>query len=799
MQHKFYLITFLSLLCLPIGLLAQQDKQDKNVDPCDQLYEWVVFGDEENGTILEESLYQPELLISFYTQKDCRPIWSNEKDGMVQGDTLQQILTNAESEVNFHQHIIEERAKEVETVFLPLGLHAYTELDRLDVLLSDAALHYAYELKTKGETLTEEAKEKMGLSIVKELLDAIDNNQLQAYYQRLIDGEELTTITEEVSETVITPAGPVPAILDTLKENRKEEVANASVHGLVNELGEGSSMLGVALKGGKLVKEFYRNREYNAAWHQGRRILPQANQLLKNLKKSNNEGLNPAIYHTSFLEDKLKNKDKLSSEELDELDVLLTDASLLFAEDLAYGRLNPKQFGHSWNINEDKIQLTTSLNEAIEAEDVQQFFDQLRPVNPQYNLLRKALTDYKVKLEKEGDWEPVPEIRKLELGMTDDRVVAIRKRLAYEQSIPELVNDYQVNSVLLTEYLSTDDAPDKKKVTTSIKQLEKEDSISIEEKRLGLWIKQGAESTDTLVLVADSLHNPKIFDQAVHDAVLAFQQKEGLEADGIVGRNTLAAMNKNLSYRIQQLELNLERWRWTPTDFGDDYLLVNIPSFLLHIYEDHDSLVLVKKVVVGKLKHKTPVFEDLVQYLELNPYWTVPFSIATNEILPKLKRNPGYLGANNMELLAGGKSISPYSVNWAGIGRHNFRYTIRQKPGDKNALGRVKFMFPNLYNIYLHDTPSKRLFGEAYRPFSHGCVRVHKPFELAEYLLKDNPKWSPEKIDKAIARGKNKRIHLLKPRPIYILYFTTWVDEKTGEVYFYRDVYGRDKVELGAF
>ena len=212
---------------------------------------------------------------------------------------------------------------------------------------------------------------------------------------------------------------------------------------------------------------------------------------------------------------------------------------------------------------------------------------------------------------------------------------------------------------------------------------------------------------------------------------------------------------------------------------------------MLYIFEQKDSLVLEKRTVIGKKSTQTPIFSELVRYLDLNPYWTVPYSIATAEILPRLKRNAGYLSSKNMELFSGGKKINPYNVNWAKVSRSNFRYTVRQKPSKTNALGEVKFLFPNAYNVYVHDTPSKSLFANYERAYSHGCVRLEKPMELAEYLLRENPKWTAEKLDKQLKKRKNKRIILDEPMPIYIIYLTA-VSDANGDIIYGNDIYNHD-------
>jgi L,D-transpeptidase YcbB len=265
-----------------------------------------------------------------------------------------------------------------------------------------------------------------------------------------------------------------------------------------------------------------------------------------------------------------------------------------------------------------------------------------------------------------------------------------------------------------------------------------------------------------------------LYDAPLQTAVIAFQERNGLEADGVVGKGTLEVLNVPAEDRLRQIEVNLERWRWMPRALGERYIVVNTAAFVLDVVEDGRT-VLPMRVVVGKPATKTPMFSGMMTYLVLAPYWNVPSGIAQNEILPKVERDPGYLSRNGYEMTTGAGG----------------RVSIRQKPGAKNALGRIKFMFPNSFNVYLHDTPSRSLFGRAARAFSHGCIRVEQPVELAEYLLRDNPDWDREKILAAIDQGRERAVILKEPIPVHLVYWTVWVDD-AGVVQFREDLYGRD-------
>lgn len=265
------------------------------------------------------------------------------------------------------------------------------------------------------------------------------------------------------------------------------------------------------------------------------------------------------------------------------------------------------------------------------------------------------------------------------------------------------------------------------------------------------------------------------YDSVLFAAVQQFQERHGLAADGVIGPGTLAELNVSPRQRVRQLIVNMERCRWLPARMDREYLGVNIPEFKLHVYHA-DSLLWSCNVVVGKSVHKTVIFAGNVKYVVFSPYWNVPPSIVRNEIVPAMNRNPNYISRQNMEITghSGGLPV------------------VRQKPGPRNSLGLVKFLFPNSHNIYLHDTPSKSLFDEPSRAFSHGCIRVSEPVKLARFLLKDDPAWDDESIHKAMKAGKERSVTLDDPVPVFIAYFTAFVD-RSGRINFRKDIYKRDE------
>ncbi len=269
--------------------------------------------------------------------------------------------------------------------------------------------------------------------------------------------------------------------------------------------------------------------------------------------------------------------------------------------------------------------------------------------------------------------------------------------------------------------------------------------------------------------------NSPRFNSALKEAVRRAQKRFGLTEDGVVGPGTVAQLNKPVSSRIEQILVNMERMRWMPVQPDSNLILANIPDFTLHVFEQ-GKREFSMKIVVGKAANKTVVFNNQLKYIVFSPYWNVPESIVRNEILPALKRNPSYLAKHNMEQ----------------TGVSNGLPVIRQKPGGSNSLGLVKFLFPNSYSIYFHDTPAKSLFSQSQRAFSHGCIRLAEPKKLANYLLRKQPDWTDSAIYKAMHAGTEKWVTLADPVPVAITYFTAWVDSE-GAINFREDIYGHDK------
>jgi murein L,D-transpeptidase YcbB/YkuD len=277
-----------------------------------------------------------------------------------------------------------------------------------------------------------------------------------------------------------------------------------------------------------------------------------------------------------------------------------------------------------------------------------------------------------------------------------------------------------------------------------------------------------------------------VFDSVLVDAVKRFEERHRIKPDGILDPETLKAMNVTVQQRARTIELNLERWRWLPDTMPARYLMVNVPDFRLEAIENGRP-VMDMRVVVGAPDNKTPIFADEMTHVVFSPYWNVPPGIARDETMPKAASDPDFIARNNMEVIGPkGEVVDPYSIDWSNASD----LRIRQRPGSGNALGGVKFIFPNNFDVYLHDTNATKLFDRIERGLSHGCVRVEQPEALARYVLRDAPEWTPEAIQQAMQSGQEQHVKLNAPIPVYIVYKTAWVHD--GGVRFLKDLYGHD-------
>lgn len=318
--------------------------------------------------------------------------------------------------------------------------------------------------------------------------------------------------------------------------------------------------------------------------------------------------------------------------------------------------------------------------------------------------------------------------------------------------------------------------------------------LNMEDDRVVALRKRLRSTRDLLSYTVEDL---RLYDDELVAAVKAYQRRHGLHPDGNVGKETLASLNTPVEERIKQIKINMERCRWLPQELGSQYIMVNLPAFELEVVSE-GQVELEMIVAVGKPYRQTPVFSSRMTYVVFNPYWTVPPTILAQDILPAQAKNPNYLNNLNIKIIGRDGSMVPTSqIDWAKISAKSFPYTLRQEPGPNNALGEVKFIFPNEYNIYMHDTNHRELFVKSERALSSGCIRLSKPMDMANYLLSKDQGISADKITDIVKTRQNHTIVLKKPVQVHLQYWTAFVDEK-GVLNFRKDIYSRDERLLQA-
>jgi murein L,D-transpeptidase YcbB/YkuD len=316
--------------------------------------------------------------------------------------------------------------------------------------------------------------------------------------------------------------------------------------------------------------------------------------------------------------------------------------------------------------------------------------------------------------------------------------------------------------------------------------------------RTGVQHKQVVQLRQRLQMTGDLVESPiqgmDIFDRGLAEAVERYQQRHGLTVDGSVGPQTRLSLNITVAEKIRQIRINMERWRWMQRNLGKRYLIVNMTGFELYIMENGSS-VLAMPVIIGKAYRSTPSFSGLLSYMEYNPYWTIPTNMVLEDMVPRQINDASFLAKRSIRLYRGwgenAREIDPQTVNWRKLDKDRFPYWLRQDPGPKNALGQIKFLFSNPYEVYLHGTPDKHLFDRVVRTFSSGCIRVKDPVRLAAYLLNDGSLQMEEEVLANVHLGTNQGVNLPIAFPIYLVYWTAWVDQDGG-MNFRHDIYGRD-------
>jgi murein L,D-transpeptidase YcbB/YkuD len=501
----------------------------------------------------------------------------------------------------------------------------------------------------------------------------------------------------------------------------------------VTDVGSGGTRVYRSLE----LPGFYLRRFYQPAWSDERGPTRLADELVTVIRQAKLEGLRPEDYPLRNIEtllaavrDDVHKGGEIVPGAWAELDLLLTDTFLSYAAHLLAGRVNPEVLAPTWKTSRRSADLAAVLEAALSSGDIAGTFASLAPPYSGFRRLREALVHQR-DVAGRGGWPSVPDGPTLKVGDHDSSVVALRERL-----------------------------------------------------RLGGDLEPVAGEMD-----------PELFDEALDLGLKRFQRRHGLKAHGALDAATRAELNVSAERRVEQLELNLERWRWLPQDLGRRHILVNIPAFELQVVED-DSVALRMRVMVGRPDWQTPVFSGSLQYVVFNPNWSVPNNIAVEELLPRIQNDISYLAHQNMRVFQGSGSeaqeIDPASVDWAAVTPEAFPFRLVQDPGPLNALGRVKFMFPNPFNVYLHDTPSRRLFEKTERNLSHGCIRIEKAIALAEYLFRQDSTWDRKAILRTLDEEGELAVPLRQPLPVHILYWTAWADPD-GTIQFRRDINDADR------
>jgi len=495
-------------------------------------------------------------------------------------------------------------------------------------------------------------------------------------------------------------------------------------------------LIGEAFTYRKDVDSFYRSRDFRLAWNPNGKPVAGAWQLLEAARASFKEGLNPADYPIDAIDSLLGLSTRkyfwrtpLEPRSAVDLDLILTTTYLSFSTDLLSGRIRPKSMESVWHIYREPLDLSAYLNAALDEGGDIQ--ESLAHLAPPQIEYGKLKYWLEAYRQRElhGGWARIPEGPVLGPGSQGPRVAMLCRRLQSEG------------------YAPWEDCPE-------------------------------------------------TFTPALGEAVKKFQSTHGLEADGVTAAATLRELNVPVRVRINQIKLNLNCWRWLPQNLGSRHIRVNIADFRLAAFEK-GSEALSMRVVVGRKEDSTPVFSDRAVAISLNPSWNVPADIAQEEMLPELKKDPAYLAKHDMELLSdwsdAAKTVNPDSIDWSRIDSASFRFRIRQKFGDASALGRLKIVLTNPFNIYLHDTPAKKYFERNRRALSHGCVRLQDPVALAAWIMGPGSKWDRDSLQAVIDKGDPVYVPVPDPGiPVHILYWTAFVD-KEGGMQFRSDVYGWEK------
>ncbi len=548
---------------------------------------------------------------------------------------------------------------------------------------------------------------------------------------------------------------------------------------------------------------FYRGQAYAPSWILDGKLTERALALVARIKAADTDGLDPSVYHLPHVQ--IGVAMAATPEALAHAEVMLSQAVMDYVHDAHSGRLDPADISQNFDYKPHVADPVAALNKISMAEDAPKVLASYNPQRPEFQALREKLAEARA---AENHLPPVvPAGRNLKLGMKDARVVILRERLKVAPPAPPAVpaepaappaTEMPIAAPAATgDTVGAADRPadaaaaDGAMVTPVSATADQPDTVRPE----------ATAAVDKTVVAATAEppkpFDPEVFDELVDAAVKAFQKSAGLKPDGVVGPATLGRLNAAADSHVDTILVNMERWRWMPEDLGNFYVRVNVPNFNLDIYKD-GKVVYTTRIVDGQPTKQTPIFSDQIEHVIVNPVWNIPASIAVKEMLPKIQADPGK-ALNGYQVFAniGGRfrAVDPWTVDWHNVDMR--RIQIKQPPGEKNALGSIKFMFPNPFAVYLHDTPSKSLFQRDYRALSHGCMRVMNPWDFAASLLAHDPNVSAAGLKKLVG-GPQTQVNLTRPIPVHITYFTAWVDD-SGKLQLRADIYHHDAEMEKAF
>jgi murein L,D-transpeptidase YcbB/YkuD len=595
--------------------------------------------------------------------------------------------------------------------------------------------------------LKQEAKIKEEAPLSQKAEVEVGMMQLYVDYIHTILGKDATLLTPQQLLVKAYKEGSLTELFNMIAKGRiarRTPVLNGSETMLKSDIILDENLTKTLTKGSKVErhKALYAALGYHPVWITEKGLTPFAKKLFDVIESDpvfDHSG--PTYKRYSELKGASVPTDK---KEIVKREFEIADLYHHYMNYLLYGAIDWKRFKKElkrkykhgvWDVHEVLLSPELLLIESIQQDDLSHAFEKAKPEFPVFDRLVKGLQRYRT-IAQTGGWQTLPDFKDLKPGMEHEVVPLLRRRLQIE-------GDYRPC--------------------------------------------EGVDANSTTK-----------YDGCLLNAVKRFQARHGLEAEGYIGKKTRKALSETAQHKYIRLRLTIARLKWLKRDSERYHIVVNIPDFHVTVYDGWNVMEKMR-VVTGRKGHETPIFYNRVKRIVLNPYWRIPASIVRHETLPKLKRDPGYTKKKKIEIHTGysehSPEINPYKVNWHKYGKRLPPYKFMQSPGKHNALGKIKFLFPNQYSVYMHDTPEKALFAKDIRAFSHGCIRLHRPVDMLEAFSRMDPVIDYVKSKKILEGNKKTPMRLSRDIPIDVIYISAWVNEK-GEVQFREDIYGYDDLHI---